>query len=164
MVGFLIAALVIMLVVGPVMWLKPSQGEARQTRLRLLARQLGLQVRLCNLPQVHRAKVRREDADQGVVYSLPMPDPGKLRPVEFCLVRASASEPWEDENHETLPAKLRSALNEVAESVPDDVIALGLTPQGPAVYWRERGDEATVKALAEQLQTLRGAMASTLAR
>lgn len=163
MTGYLIAALVILLIIGPVMWLKPSPGEARRARLRLLARELGLQVRLCNLPQVRRARVRREDTEQGVMYLLPLPEPGKLRPVDYCLVRAGAGESWENENAEPLPPELQAAVQHTAAALPGDAVALSLTSQGPAVYWRERGDEATVRALAAELGTLRARMAAALA-
>jgi len=162
MMGFLIAALVLMLVAGPVLWLKPSKGEARRTQLRLLARGLGLQVRLCNLPQVRRARVRREDARQGIVYLLPVPEPGKLKPIEYCLTRENGSSPWEADESDALPADLQLVVDRIASAVPADVVAIGLNPQGPALYWRERGDEATVRSLAQWLQALRNAMLATL--
>lgn len=160
--GYLIGALVIALVVGPVLWLRPSQGDKRRTGLRLLARRLGLQVRLCNLPQTRRARVRREDTEQGVVYQLPVPDPGKLRPIDYLLVRDAAGS-WENENSEALPPALQAALERAIAALPADAVALELVPQGPAVYWRERGGEATVEALAAQLRALREVMQTALA-
>lgn len=157
--GWLIAVLVAAMVLGPVLWMKPSAAQQRQTRLRLKARQLGLDVRLCNLPQTRRQRVRREDPVQGVVYRLPVPDRRKVVALEYLTVREAGGSPWEVEGQPAPGPGLQPVLQAVCAALPGDVIGLEVAPQGPACYWRERGDEDTVAQLAAELQRLREAMA-----
>jgi hypothetical protein len=156
---YVIAIVVLALILGPVLWMKPSATQALQTRLRLRARALGLDVRLCNLPQSRRARVRLEPPRQGVVYRLPVFDPRSVLALEYRIVREDSAAPWEPEQTIALPPTVQASLDRVAAAMPAAVAAIELAPQGPAVYWQERGDEQTVTALAQQLQSLRDAMA-----
>ncbi|MET0378493.1 MAG: hypothetical protein ABW049_05805 [Spongiibacteraceae bacterium] len=156
---YVIVILVLAMVVGPVLWMRPSAGQARQAQLRMRARELGLDIRIAELPQTHRARVRREDTFQGVVYRLPVFDPRTVVALSHRVVRDAAEAAWEVEG-DPLPARLQASFERVCALLPADVVAVELGPQGPAVYWRERGGDEAVAAIAAQLRELRGAMAS----
>jgi hypothetical protein len=146
-VGIAIAIIAMLVLVSSVLWLKPSAAQQRQTKLRLLARQLGLDVRLCPLPQTRRARVRGERAQQGVVYRLLRFGEKNQESFQYLVCRADAQSEWESETHITLPAALRAELERALRQLPGDAVAFEITAQECGVYWRERGDEETVRLL-----------------
>lgn len=151
----------IVAVLGSVLWLKPSAEQQRQTRLRLLARQLGLDVRLSALPQTRRARVREERVEQGVIYRLLQFGRRSVITHNQVWIREidrSQGTEWETDANADLPPALRVVVEQVLPQLPPSVVALELTPQGPGVYWRERGDEQTVRGLQELLQRLADAL------
>ena len=166
--AYVIAIVAVLMVVGSVLWLKPSKAQLRQTNLRLLARRLGIDVRLCNLPQSRRARVREERPEQGTVYRLPIFERREPPPPDYLLCRENSAAPWlvekslgeknTSENEIQLPPALRALVEKVAAELPADAVALELGPQGPAVYWRERGDENTLRRLHQMLVELRSAL------
>jgi hypothetical protein len=149
-VGVLIAIIVAL----AVMWLKPSAAQQRQMRLRLCARQLGLDVRLSALPQIRRARVRAELPQQGVVYRLLRFGDKAESPLTYLVCRADAQSEWESESDAQLSAPIRAELDRVLAQLPSDVIAFEITPLGCGVYWRERGDEETVRLLKQLLESM----------
>ncbi len=155
---YIIIILVMAMVIGPVLWMRPTEGQARQAQLRTQARGLGLDIRITELPQTHRAKVRREDTRQGVAYRLPVFDPRTVVALSQRRVRDAAGAAWEVEG-DKLPPSLQASVDQVCELLPADVVAVELGPQGPTVYWRERGGDEAVALIAAQLKELRGAMA-----
>ena len=152
--GALIAIVVALSLLGSVLWLKPSPAQRRQAELRALARQLGLDVRLAPLPQTRRARVRQQAPDPGVVYRLLRFDLKVPLARDYVLVRESADAPWEPQTDELLPTALQRVLDEVLQGLPRDSLAVELTPHGPGVYWRERGDAQTVRDLGGSLERL----------
>jgi hypothetical protein len=96
--------------------------------------------------------------NQGVVYRLLVGDRRSVVAVEQRLVRENAESDWEKEFDQPLPPQLQAALDSVSAKLPGDAVAIEIMPQGPAIYWQERGDENTVTELAAQLQQLRDAM------
>lgn len=157
--GAIIAiVLVLVMLAGSVLWLKPSAAQQRQTNLRLLARQLGLDVRLCTLPQTRRARVREELPQQGVVYRLLRFGEKKAKSFEYLLCRVDAQSAWESETEVELPPSVRARLDSVLAQLPEDALAFEITAQGCGVYWRERGDEDTVRLLKGLLETMQQAL------
>lgn len=151
----IIAAVAILLVFGSVMWLKPSPAQQRQTRMRLLARELGLDVRLTNIPQTRRARVREERPEQGIVYRLLQFGDNKNRlRRDYLWCRDSADAGWEIEAADGLVPALRAQLEAVFSELPADARAVELTPNGPGVYWLERGGEESVRRMRELLARL----------
>lgn len=156
--AYLIAIVAVLMVLGSILWLKPSKAQQRQTELRLLARQLGVDVRLCNLPQCRRARVREERPEQGVVYRLPVFERREPPLQEYLLCRDSAAAPWSVETPAPLTPKLQALVDQACTELPTDTVAIELGPQGPAVYWRERGDLDTLRRLYKTLVDLRAEM------
>jgi hypothetical protein len=157
-VGIIVSIIVVLMLIGSVLWLKPSASQQRQTRLRLLARELGLDVRLSPLPQVRRARVRAEPPQQGVVYRLlQFGDKQSVIP-EFMICRVNAESAWESESDAILPPAIRVRLDEVLAQLPRDAVAFEITSSGCGVYWRERGDEDTLRRLKQSLESMQQAL------
>ncbi|MFT3931466.1 MAG: hypothetical protein QM709_14340 [Spongiibacteraceae bacterium] len=152
--GIIVSIIVVLMLIGSVLWLKPSASQQRQTQLRLLARQLGLDVRLSALPQVRRARVRGELAQQGVVYRLLKFGENRERPIEYVICRADAQSPWESESATQLSPAVQAELDRVLAQLPSDALAFEITPIGCGVYWRERGGEDTVRLLKQLLESM----------
>lgn len=152
--GAVIAIVVALALLGSVLWLKPSPAQRRQAELRELARQLGVDVRLASLPQTRRAMVRKQAADSGVVYRLLRFDIKVPLPRDYVLVRENVGAPWEPRTDDVLPATVQQAIEAVLSGLPRDCVAVELTPHGPGIYWRERGDAQTVRDLASSLERL----------
>lgn len=153
--AILIAIVAILMVFGSVMWLKPSAAQQRQTRMRLRARELGLDVRLASIPQTRRDRVREERPEQGVVYRLLQFGDKKNRlQRDYVWCRDNTHSVWEIEKDEGLPSPLRMQVEAVFSDLPADTRAVELTPNGPGVYWLERGDEESVRRLHDILARL----------
>lgn len=156
--AYVVAIVAVLMVLGSILWLKPSAAQQRQTQLRLLARQLGIDVRLCSLPQCRRARVREERPEQGVVYRLPVFDPAAAGVPQYLLCRENAAAPWSVEMSAPLAPALLALVDRVCAELPADAVALELGPGGPAVYWKERGDEDVLRRLYKSLEELRAAL------
>ena len=152
--GIIVSIIVVLMVIGSVLWLKPSASQQRQARLRLLARQLGFDVRLSALPQVRRARVRGEPQQQGIVYRLLRFGENNAHALEYLVCRANAESAWESESEVTLAPRVREALDRVLAQLPRDAVAFEITPMGCGVYWRERGDEDTLRLLKQLLESM----------
>lgn len=156
--AIVVIVLVLVMLAGSIMWLKPSAAQQRQIKLRLLARQVGLDVRLCTLPQTRRARVREEFPEQGVVYRLLRFGDKRSKPFEYLVCRVDAQAAWESATNVELPAALRAQLDNVLAQLPADAVAFEITAQGCGVYWRERGDEDTVRLLQRLLESMQQAL------
>ena len=151
--GWLIAFVVVAFVIAPVIWIMPSPAQKRQAQLRARAHQLGLGISLADLPQSHRAKVRREPAARGVCYCLRIQrDRSWVRPQWFIWREASEGE---GEIEGQCPASVKAALAALQAKMSADTVGVGSTPEGYALYWRERGDEAAVEHVAALLEEIR---------
>lgn len=152
--AYVIILIVIALALAPVMALKPSKTQKLQMRLRDRARECGLHVQLCDLPQTHRQQVRREDLERGVCYRLLWRhDAAKLHQFEYRLHR-DETEP------NAAPPAILVALQQVLANLPVAVLAVEFSSLGVAVYWREAGDVDLVDNIARQLETLQSAVAA----
>lgn len=158
--GIIVSIIVVLMVIGSVLWLKPSASQQRQTKLRLLARQLGLDVRLSPLPQVRRARVRGEPQQQGVVYRLLRFGETKTDALEYLICRVDANSEWESESAAVLPASVRAELERVLAELPNDAVGFEITPVGCGVYWRERGNEDTLRQLKQLLESMQQVIAA----
>jgi hypothetical protein len=145
-VSYLIILLVLSLMLAPVFWMMPSPKQRRQIHLRQHAMSSGLQVRVCDLPQSHRAMVRQEDPVHGVIYRLPWTDPAKGFDQQCRLLRDQEAE---------LGSHLQQLLSKSLLALPERVMAIECNPAGLAVYWQERGDAAQVDLIVQSLTALR---------
>jgi hypothetical protein len=137
--------------------MRPSPAQARQAQLRMKARAQGLEIRVTELPQTHRAAVRLEDTQQGVVYRLPVYGENTLMALSHRSVRDVDNAGWE-ESGDVLPAALIALLDQVKAQLPSDVVAIEVGANGPGIFWRERGGDAALMQISAQLTVLRDAM------
>ncbi|TQV81370.1 hypothetical protein FKG94_09780 [Exilibacterium tricleocarpae] len=152
----IIVALAVVMVVGPVMLMRPTNLQRRQSRLRAYAGGKGLRVRLQAVPE----GAKSPDARQLLpVYILPATDAeaGTKPPPPWLLVRRSLSHEIHFSGHWDWQGDQRAApccwdgLRETLERLPADVIALGRGPQGVYVFWAEEGSEQSVDRLCDLL-------------
>lgn len=151
-------AIVVMLMLSPVFWIMPSPAQKRQMQLRQKAMSLGFIVKITDLPQQYRAKVRKEKVEQGVVYRLPWgvkrKHPGGI---EYLLIRDSDETLlWVDSS--SFGRQMYSLMQNTLQQLPNSVVALEYAAPGLAVYWREHGHAELVNDLYQQLTKLRSAV------
>lgn len=152
---FIIAAVSILVIIGSVMWLKPSPMQRRQTQMRLLALELGLDVRLSGLPQTRRSRVRQERPEQGVVYRwLQFGDNKNGLTRDYLWSRDGVNSAWEIESTDGLSPSLLVKIEAMFTELPADARAVELAPHGPAIYWMERGGEEAVRGVQQLLHRL----------
>ncbi len=70
------------------------------------------------------------------------------------MCRTDARSEWESDAEMQLPPAVSAELERILPLLPADVVAFEITPAGCGVYWRERGDEATVRLLKDLLEAM----------
>jgi hypothetical protein len=148
---YLIILLAIAMVVAPLMAFKPSKLVKRQMTFRDKALALGLQVKVADLPQSHRAKVRQQAVEQGVVYRLPFRQQKSLAVIDpqTCVFTGEDFE-WSGTQQELI----QQYFEQCWAQLPPDSVALELNATGVAVYWQEQGSVERVQQLYEVLSSL----------
>ncbi|TVS18166.1 MAG: hypothetical protein EA417_04270 [Gammaproteobacteria bacterium] len=176
----IIIAVTIALVVGPLLWLRPSPRDRQLERLRGRARACGLNVSVREIKdpdpdasaRVSSGGKPRNPTLYVALYEMPLRLPGRLeaRHVpswEVVRLRHARQSPIEDE----ASAHLLSGWRFERPGLPlvEDVIGrlsaqLDRAPRGTikiegdssnlGLYWQERGDEGEVDAIAKLLQGL----------
>lgn len=157
MLGYVVVGLVAAMVVAPVLWIMPTPRQRRQEHMRARARALGIDVRIGELPQTRRARVRKESPRQGAAYRLA--NIGSRTALRSALVcRDNAASPWQLESGDEPSASLQAPLAAFTAAAPADVLALELNPAAPTAFWRESGDVESVERLFAALVVLRDAL------
>ncbi|ARN75673.1 hypothetical protein [Oceanicoccus sagamiensis] len=152
--SYLVIALVVVMVISPIFWIMPSPKQKRQMQLRQRAMSVGFLVKLADMPQTHRAQVRKEKPEQGVVYRLPWEVKRKHPEGVDCLLMRNPSEeagPALTGFAEQLQQQMRACLDDL----PDSVQALEYAQPGFAIYWREQGNAELIDSLYQRLSQLR---------
>lgn len=150
---YFIIFIIIAMVVAPIFWMMPSPGQKRQILLRQRAIALGLQVKVCDLPQSHRAKVRKELPKQGVVYRLMWhQDNDSENAYTFC----QRAQPMEERDQS--PSPITVVLYEALENMIEQVVAIEYSRSGIAIYWSEQGSVELVEQIAQQLHDVKQAI------
>lgn len=112
---------------------------------------LGLQIKLCDLPQSHRAVVRKESPTKGVVYKLAITgNDGQFLQRNYLLLRNEGD--FEASGDHTA---IQSVLKQQLLQLPASVSALECNPAGVGAYWREKGEEADIDQIYQVLSDLR---------
>lgn len=157
---WLIIVLVLMFVIAPVMWLKPSPRQARVSRLRTAATQEGVTVKLAK-PPLH--EVRGTMPSYRWTYPPQRPGP------RFMLVRnEKASEAlktfrpgwrWRIEPLRPLPAAAEDHLVTLLERLPQDALVLESDREALTMWWYESQQGERFVAYAQNFAALRDALA-----
>lgn len=152
-VGWMIAVLVGLMMIGSILWVRPSAGDRRRMELRQKAMQLGLQVRIEHLevpgeerPRQLAAYTLRRSLQQREQF-----DPGKdhwtlLRKQTAFLDELAGEWSWL-----VRPKPLPQGLEVVLSQLPESVQAIGSTRDGWTIYWDEMGDAETLDGLRHSL-------------
>ena len=166
---------------GPLMWLRPSARERRQSRLRQRAFELGMRVELRRLPghdvapedRVSAGGRARDLTREYAAYLQPLPARLKVLPGWRVLRRGDGVEAapgwWFEAGARPDDPRLADALaavTPVLAELPEDVIAVECQPLTLAGYWLE-GPQATpdrVDDLGRRLGVAAAALADLDAR
>lgn len=150
---YLLILVVLAIVIGPIMWIMPSASQRKLVQLRQYALSKGFQIKVADMPQSHRQKVRQEEPVRGVHYLLPLINKPKAGTEKFlfCLTRSDSNLEWIEGN---IPSN-EKAMIKLLEQMPDSAVAVEHASHGVAVYWRERGGEESVDLIASLLEAFR---------
>lgn len=147
----LVIVLIIALLLGPLAWMLPSPAERQREHLRQRARELGLHIKVCALPQSRRERIRRERPRQGVAYSLRS---GEEEHRAALYWQRNQDGSWQGGEGGALPTEQLAWLERLRVALPPGVVALQRQAGSATIYWTEQGSIAGVDAIASVLQEL----------
>jgi len=136
--GFWVAILITLAVLGSVMWVMPSPREKALTKMRHQAMGLGLKVRLVDKSIAGKLYPWLEDYRGYVMYEKYLPIGKKLSSNKAEVIRLSP----DDNAHEIdiqNPIKLSLQEAGLLGELPESSEALTLFSGGVAFLWKERG-------------------------
>lgn len=159
---------VMLSLLGSLMWVMPTPKQKYQARLRLKARELGLNVSLARL-ELPRARGEMEaetvsvPAYRQLRMDIERKDAERLLVWQAAKVDAIASDGLLDgwswvHGEGVLDEAQLACVNELLENVPEGIVSLECNPVHVTAYWNEKGDEAgllEVQALLEKLADLK---------
>ncbi|WP_254275278.1 preprotein translocase subunit YajC [Halomonas sp. 3H] len=150
----------LMLVISPVMWLKPSPRQRRIADLRSQVMRAGVSVKL-ESPPLHGIKT----AMPVYRWHYPQERPGP----DFLLVRdshaADALKPfahgwrWRHEPLRPLPAPLETRLRSLLGRLPQDALVVESGARALGLWWHESQGFERVSTYLEDFQALRDGLA-----
>jgi hypothetical protein len=181
MMTWLIIVLILVVVIGPVMYLVPTAADKRLTNLRAAARGQGLNVQITSVPKLDPASHERVTAGgkrqdpriQCAAYHLPLgenfsglgnlmlmklPDQPTVTVEEVTpgwgLSADSDQAFWQRYN---AGGKGVAQLLHIVSQLPDDVLAVAFDSRSVACYWREKAaaEEGVVDRIADALTSVR---------
>ncbi len=157
---WLIILFVLMLVISPVMWLRPSPRQRRVAGLRSEAMKTGLSVKL-ETPPLHDTRTAMP------AYRWHYP-PGRPGP-DFVLVRDSESGAslrpfahgwrWRREPLRPLPEALETRFKGLLSRLPQDALVIESSRQALTLWWWESQDFARFSTYLEDFTALRDGLA-----
>lgn len=169
---WLIVALVLIGVVGPVFWLLPSQRERQVGRMRAAARCAGLVVEFALLPKmapradelVSAGGVAKAPTTACMRYGLPSPHPSPAAPTWRALKSNASDAPlpgWTfhgEASRSPVPADYWQRVGAIVNALPGACVAVESGPGQVAWYGHERCDgqpaDAVVGAIRDGLTAL----------
>ncbi len=146
---YLLIVFVLALALAPIFALMPSKRQKLQMELRDRARQIGLQVLVCDIPQTRRQQVRQQRTEQGVVYRR-LWEHSEMLKKQFQYIRVRG-----DDNPEPMPSEIKVQLEQLLFNLPDSVRAVDCATVGLGVYWKEEGSQDDVSMIKEQLDAVK---------
>ncbi len=175
---WVIIGLVLVVAFGPILWLVPSKRDKRLSAMRARARSEGLVVEVRRIPKPDPQPEDRVNAGGKVrspmlecaSYGLALPRSLRVLPAWRMVRRAAerSPDPFPDWQYDLRPkgegrSYLDAVLTLAAEALgrlPEDVVALEVSPRMVLAYWLERpgSNEASVPVLAATLRDLAAAL------
>lgn len=175
---WVIIIVVLIVAFGPVLWLVPSKRDKRLSAMRSRARSEGLVVEVRRIPKpdplpedrVNAGGKVRKPVLECASYGLALPRSLKVLPA-WRVVRKAAegtNDPFAEWQYDQRPkgegrAHLDAVLaraSEALEALPDDVVALEVSPRMVLAYWLEKpgSNEQSVPLLATALKDFAAAL------
>ena len=162
---WIIVALVLAVVVGPVFWLLPSKRDRRVAELRVAARRAGLVVEMVALPKVDAAAHERVSAGGAprnpsidcAAYRLLLPKPLHGAP-RWRLLKSEGegSSGWTSQQPaRNLPVPLGDywqRIGAVVDALPGGCVGVEATEQAIAWLGKEQLGEHSPQALVEEIR------------
>lgn len=151
-----IMIVVIALIVGPVMMLRPTPEQKNREALRAIAAAKGIRFTIKKLPQ--QATEMESPAPTSVYFFAPV---NHQESDDWLLLRATYSHEilylrgWEWQGDVRPPAAEQEVLKKYLPLMSDDVRAVSAGSQGICVYWHEKGGEAALAPVIGLLEALR---------
>ena len=166
---WLIVTLVVLFLVGSVSWVLPTPLQRAQAKIRKLAMQKGVQVRISRLQGPREQGEIAPDGHLATGYSLPRSSEAAkaiAKSHNWEIFKANGlhtkglPDTWCWNRGEGALSEVQLAkLHALFESLPKDVYALGSSPIGVSAYWHEKG---TPKDLDNLVSILKGLLDESL--
>lgn len=143
----------VVLVIGPVMWLKPSSRDRRLASLRQEAAASGFKVQMQPLPA-------SQGEGNAAVYIAPWRNPRRLQTGWGLELKRMTHDMhfdgvWDWYKGREAPEAASAPLKEMISRLPADATAIVCTDGGLGVQWKERSGDPGMKALSDALRDLR---------
>lgn len=157
MAVWLVMVFIALVVVGSVMWVRPSPRDQKLAKWRRDAIMAGLKVRMQTLKAEPKNSGIRDDVE-GISYEWFNPEPNKTDTRTWAIVKTDAwlkdglpqGWSWYAQEVDIDPAKIA----QIIQALPMEVNAIERTPISSRVIWNESGKDFDAKALKEYLQNL----------
>lgn len=157
MAVWLVMVFIALVVVGSVMWVRPSPRDQKLAKWRRDAIMAGLKVRMQTLKAEPKNSGIRDDVE-GISYEWFNPEPNKTDTTTWVIVKTDAwlkdglpqGWSWYAQEVDIDPAKIA----QIIQALPMEVNAIERTPISSRVIWNESGKDFDAKALKEYLQNL----------
>lgn len=163
---YVVIGLVLLLIIGPIIAVLPSQRQKEQMALRQLAMGLGINVELTSIPDpvpkqdkyVSSLGKPLDPILKVIAYrkARKMPDEWRRATmVNWSIERRLESDDddlpanwcWVDERPATLPKEFVTHLSTTLAELPNDVERVDEMNRTLSVYWHERDDAAAVRRI-----------------
>jgi hypothetical protein len=158
--AWLIILVAVMLVISPLLWLKPNPRQKRVARMRTAMSRAGVTVKL-DKPPFHEAR--------GVMPHYRWPYPPQQPGPDFTLVRDAEAGPalkpfrhgwyWRFEPLRPLPAAAEAPLEALLTRLPLDASVLESNRAALGLWWWESQDTERFSSYLEDFTALRDALA-----
>jgi hypothetical protein len=157
MTVWLVMIFVALVVVGSVMWIRPSPRDQKLAKWRRDALVAGLKVRMQTLKAEPKNSGIREDVE-GITYEWFNPEPNKLDKTIWAIVKTDAwlkdglpeGWSWYEKEADIDLAKVTAII----QALPVEVNAIERTPISSRIMWNESGKEFDAVKLKSYLQNL----------
>lgn len=151
-IPWIVGALVIIMVIGPIFMFRPSPGQKRLARLRTHAASLGLMVRI----------EQTEQGDRFAAYTLPWQRADRKAPTSFWqLSKQNMAHElhfhgrWHWQGREpSLSESAKAALRLSIDQLPQNSQAMSCQRVGLSAVWDERCEQGDEKQAVEQLNAV----------
>ena len=160
---YVLIIFVMLMVIGPILMLRPTDREKRQMRLRECAREHNVTVQPLSLsrnPRYSGLLERNPHLDDHHWYRYQLvAKEGQTGPSakgEWIQRKTREGElVWEAKDiHQSSPDNVRIVLQQWQAQQTVDFLSLELGPRSVSIVWNERGDRAEAEALCERLLSL----------